>query len=156
MMAMSLQLQEVMSRVEARSEVVGRNLEEITGWFNCHRGETNCIMEREKEARGFIIGAAHETELFKTCLDRMKDRACKCGQTPSEVGADISLRKKLGWNCPIPLPGGVSMWLLWLGIQFPFPFRLPATLVVLLWLVQLWSRLLRNPEGQSVRTLTCC
>ena len=34
---------------------------------------------------GFILGAAHEAEIFKTCLDRMEDNVCKCGRTPSEV-----------------------------------------------------------------------
>ena len=42
MAAMSLQLQ-VISRIEARSKVVGRDLEEINRWFNCHRGEINCL-----------------------------------------------------------------------------------------------------------------
>ena len=40
MATMSLQLQEVMSSVEAMSEVVGRDLEEINGCFYYHRGET--------------------------------------------------------------------------------------------------------------------
>ena len=37
--ALSLQVQELISSVEARAEVVGRDLEEINGRFNCHRGE---------------------------------------------------------------------------------------------------------------------
>ena len=41
MAAMSLQLQEVMSSVETRSEVVGRDLEEINRHFDCRRGEIN-------------------------------------------------------------------------------------------------------------------
>ena len=36
---LSLQMQELISSVESRAEVVGKNLEEINGWFNCHRGE---------------------------------------------------------------------------------------------------------------------
>ena len=34
--ALSLQVQELISSVEARAEVVGRNLEEINGWFDRH------------------------------------------------------------------------------------------------------------------------
>ena len=43
---------------------MGRDLEEIDGWFDCHRGEINCLKIREKDAKeevekleGFIIGA---------------------------------------------------------------------------------------------------
>src|SRR6202000_2423084 len=46
--ALSLQLQELISSVESRAEVVGRDLEEINKRFNCHRGEINCLKIREK------------------------------------------------------------------------------------------------------------
>ena len=46
MFASSIQLQEVISLVEARSKVVGKDLEEINGWFDCHRGEINCLKRR--------------------------------------------------------------------------------------------------------------
>ena len=69
--------------------MVERDLEEINGHFDCHRGEINRIKEREKEARGLIIGAAHEAELFKIHLDRMEDNICTCGCTPSVVGEDF-------------------------------------------------------------------
>src|ERR1700743_1434060 len=39
--ALSLQLQELISSVESRAEVVGRDLEEINGQFDRHRGEIN-------------------------------------------------------------------------------------------------------------------
>ena len=39
--ALSLQMQELISSVESRAEVVGRDLEEINGRFDCHRGEIN-------------------------------------------------------------------------------------------------------------------
>ena len=62
MTAMSLQLQKVMSSVEMRSEVVGRDLEEVNGCFYCHRGEINCLKkkeealrEKEEELRGYIL-----------------------------------------------------------------------------------------------------
>ena len=94
--ALSLQVQELISLVEARAEVVGRNLEEINGWFDCHRGEINNLKTREKEAKekvewleGFIIGAGHEASTFKNCLDRMEDNLCRCGRTPSEVGEEF-------------------------------------------------------------------
>src|SRR6202000_2414296 len=49
--ALSLQVQELISSVEARAEVVGRDLEEINGWFDCYRGEINCLKIREKDAK---------------------------------------------------------------------------------------------------------
>ena len=76
--AFSLQVQELISSVEARAKVVGRDLEEINGWFDCHRGEINHLKIREKDAReeteklkGFIVGAGHEAQVFKDRLDRM-------------------------------------------------------------------------------------
>ena len=70
--------------------MVGRDLEEVSGCFNCHSGEINCLKRKEEEVRGLIVGAAHKAEQFKTCLDRMEERACKCGHTPSEVGEELS------------------------------------------------------------------
>ena len=89
-------MQELISSVESRAEVVGRDLEEINGWFDCHRGEINCLKIREKDAKeeveqlkGFIVGAGHEAQVFKNCLDRMEENVCKCGRTPSEVGEEF-------------------------------------------------------------------
>ena len=72
--------------------MVEQDLEEVNACFDHHRGEINCLKTREKESKekveelgGFILGAAHEAEIFKTCLDRMEDNVCKCGRTPSEV-----------------------------------------------------------------------
>ena len=85
-------MQELISSVESRAEVVGKNLEEINGWFDCHRGEINCLKIREKDGKeevkqlkGFIVGAGHEAQVFKNCLDRMEENICRCGRTPSEV-----------------------------------------------------------------------
>ena len=39
--ALSLQMQELISLVESRAKVVGKDLEEINGRFDCHRGEIN-------------------------------------------------------------------------------------------------------------------
>ena len=68
--ALSLQLQELISSVESRAEVVGRDLEEINGWFDRHRGEINRLKIREKtakeeteELKSFIIGACQEIGL---------------------------------------------------------------------------------------------
>ena len=36
--ALSLQVQELISSVESRAKVVGKDLEEINGWFDRHRG----------------------------------------------------------------------------------------------------------------------
>ena len=94
--ALSLQLQELISSVESRAEVVGKDLEEINGQFDCHRGEINHLKIREKDAKeeteklkGFIIGAGHEAQVFKDCLDRMEENVCRCGWTPSEVGEEF-------------------------------------------------------------------
>ena len=94
--ALSLQLQELISLVESRAEVVGKDLEEINGRFDRHRGEINCLKIREKDAKeeteqlkGFIVGAGHEAQVFKNRLDRMEENVCKCGRTPSEVGEEF-------------------------------------------------------------------
>ena len=90
--ALSMQVQELISSMETRAKVVGKDLEEINGWFDCHRGEINCLKIREKDAKeeteklkGFIVGAGHEAQVFKNCLDRMEENVCRCGWTPSEV-----------------------------------------------------------------------
>ena len=93
---LSLQMQELISSVESRAEVVGKVLEEINGRFDRHRGEINCLKIREKDAKeeaeqlkGFIVGAGHEAQVFKNRLDRMEDNVCRCGRTPSEVGEEF-------------------------------------------------------------------
>ena len=48
---LSLQMQELISLVESRAEVVGTDLEEINGWFDCHRGEINHLKIREKDSK---------------------------------------------------------------------------------------------------------
>ena len=94
--ALSLQMQELISSVESRAKVVGKDLEEINGRFNCHRGEINHLKIREKDAKeeteqlkGFIVGAGHEAKVFKNRLDRMEENVCRCGRTPSEVGEEF-------------------------------------------------------------------
>ena len=94
--ALSLQVQELIPSVEARAKVVGRDLEEINGQFDCHRGEINHLKIREKDVKeeverlkGFVVGAGHEAQVFKDRLDRMEENVCRCGQTPSEVGEEF-------------------------------------------------------------------
>ena len=94
--ALSLQVQGLISSVEARAKVVGRDLEEINGWFNHYRGEINRLKIREKDTKeeveklkGFVVGAGHEAQVFQNCLDRMEENLCRCGQTPSEVGEEF-------------------------------------------------------------------
>ena len=94
--ALSLQMQELISSVESRAKVVGKDLEEINGQFNCHRGEINRLRIREKDSKeeveklkGFIVSAGHEAQVFKNRLDRMEENICRCGWTPSEVGEEF-------------------------------------------------------------------
>ena len=89
-------MQELISSVESRAKVVGKDLEEINGWFDCHRGEINRMKIRERDAKeeteqlkGFIVGAGHEAQVFKNRLDRMEENICRCGRTPSEVGEEF-------------------------------------------------------------------
>ena len=93
---LSLQMQELISSVESRAEVVGKDLEEINGRFDCHRGEINHLKIRENDAKeeteqlkGFIVGTGHEAQVFKNRLDRMEENICRCGRTPSEVGEEF-------------------------------------------------------------------
>ena len=81
---LSLQMQELISLVESRAKVVGKDLEEINRRFNCHRGEINCLKIREKDAKeeteklkSFIVGTGHEAQVFKDCLDRMEENVCR-------------------------------------------------------------------------------
>ena len=94
--ALSLQMQELISSVESRAEVVGKDLEEINGRFDCHWGEINHLKIREKDGKeeveqlkDFIVGAGHEAQVFKNRLDRMEENICRCGRTPSEVGEEF-------------------------------------------------------------------
>ena len=89
--------------VESRAEVVGKDLEEINGQFDCHRGEINCLKIREKntkeeveQLKGFVVGAGHEAQVFKNRLDRMEENVCRCGRTPSEVGEEFVSSKDEG------------------------------------------------------------
>ena len=42
-----------------------------------------------EKLKGFIVGAGHEAQVFKNCLDRMEDNICRCGRTPLEVGEEF-------------------------------------------------------------------
>ena len=73
-----------------------RDLEEINGWFDHHRGQINRLKIREKDSKdeverlkGFVVGAGHEAQVFKDHLDRMEENICRCGRTPSEVGEEF-------------------------------------------------------------------
>ena len=86
----------LISSVETRAEVVGKDLEEINGRFDCHRGEIKRlkiwekdVKEETKKLKGFIVGAGHEAQIFKNHLDRMEENVCRCGRTPSEVGEEF-------------------------------------------------------------------
>ena len=80
----------MISSVEARAEVVGKDLEEINGQFDHHRGKINYLKmwgknakketkKETKKLKGFIIGAGHKAQVFKDHLDRMEENVCRCG-----------------------------------------------------------------------------
>ena len=137
--ALSLQVQELISLLEARAEVVGRDLEEINGRFDHHRGEINRLKIREKEARekvdqlgGFIIGAGHEAKVFKTQPDRMEDNLCKCACTPSEAGEEfVSSEEEARTELSYASPRGSKYMAPSVKNPIPIPIPAPASLCCL-------------------------
>ena len=119
--ALSLQMQELISLVESRAEVVGKDLEEINGWFNHHRGEINRLKIREKDAKeeteqlkGFIVGAGHEARSSRIVLTGWRRMSAGVAELLQRSGRSLSLpRMKAGLNCPMLRSGRTSMLLLW-------------------------------------------
>ena len=116
--------------MESRAEVVGKDLEEINGWFDRHRGEINHLKIREKDAKeeterlkGFIVGAGHEAQVFKNHLDRT-EFAGVGGLLQRLERSSSLLRMKGGRNCPTPWSGRMSMLLLRWRTQFLCQFLL--------------------------------
>ena len=164
--ALSLQLQELISSVESRAEVVGKDLEEINGWFDRHRGEINRLKIREKDAKeeteqlkGFIIGAGHEAQVFKNRLNRMEENVCRCGRTPLEVGEEfVSSEDEGRTELSYALVREDEYMALRWRTQFPCPF-LPLLLVVkapTTPLSLLWRRLLRSRPSSVRISMACC
>ena len=133
--ALSLQVQELISSVEARAKVVGRDLEEINGQFDCHRGEINCLKIREKDAKeeverlnGFVVGAGREAQVFKSHLNRMEENVCRCGRTPSEVGEEfVSSEDKGRTELSYALAAGEEYMAPPVKNSIPLPVPAPAT-----------------------------
>ena len=118
--------------METRAEVVGKDLEEINGWFNCHRGEINCLKIRKKDGKeeveklkGFIISAGHEAQVFKNRLDRMEQNVCRCGQTPSEVGEEFVSSEDEG-RTELSYASAPEEEYVALPIENPIPIPIPA------------------------------
>ena len=132
--------------METRAKVVGRDLEEVNEQFYRHRGEINCLKIREKDTKeeveklkGFAVGAGHEAQVFKDCLDRMEENLCRCGHTLSEVGEEFvssedEARTELSYASargseyvappvknpiPIPIPAPASSCCLGYGSALP-------------------------------------
>ena len=147
--ALSLQLQELISSVESRAEVVGKDLEEINGRFDRHRGEINRLKIREKdskeeveELKGYIISAGHEAQVFKNRLDRLAENVCRCGRTPSEVGEEFVSSEDEGKTLRL---GRMSISLPLWRTPFLSQFLLrPPAVLLLPPLFLSWKRLLRN------------
>ena len=130
--ALSLQMQELISLVESRAEVMGRDLEEINRWFNHQKGEISCLKIREKDSKeeveklkGFIVGAGHEPQVFKNHLDRMEQNVCRCGQTPSEVGEEFVSSEDEG-RTELSYASAPEEEYVALPIENPIPIPIPA------------------------------
>ena len=127
--------------------MVERDLEEVNGCLDHHRGEINHLKkreaelkEKEEELRGYVLRAAHEVEVFKSWLDQMEERVCRCGQTPSEVERSYPWRMMPGLNSPMLRLGQVSTSLPQWRIPSPSQFLLLAFLVGQLGPVLPWRR----------------
>ena len=151
MAVLSLQLHEVISGVEEQSKVVERDLEEVNGHFDHHRGEINRIKEREKEARDLIIATTHEAELFKTHLDRMEDNVGKCGATLSEVGEEfVSLEEEAGTELSYASARGSEYIAPLVENPIPIPIPAPCQHCCLSTACLAQKRLQRSQVGPSV------
>ena len=157
MAALLLQLQEVISLVEEQSKVVEKNIEDINNHFYCHQEEINHLKkrevelkEKEEELRGYILGAAHEAEVFKSWLDQMEGKVCQCGHTPSEVGEKLCSEEDARMELSYASARGSKHIVLWWRIQFPSPFQLPVTHVACPLYFLLWKRLQKNLLVPSV------
>ena len=148
--ALSLQMQELISSVESRAEVVGKDLEEINGWFDCHRGEINCLKIREKvakeeteELKGFIVGAGLRSS--RIALIGWRKTSAGVGGLLQRLERSLSLlRTKVGWSCPMLLLLERSMLLLLSKTLFPSLFQLlllPVALAPWQLLFLPWKRL---------------
>ena len=111
--------------------MVGRDLEEVNGCFDCHRGEINHLKkreselkEKEEELRGYVLGAAHEAELFKNWLDQMEERVCRCRQTPSEVGEELFSEEVAKTELPYALTRASEY--IAPPVENPIPIPVPA------------------------------
>ena len=162
--ALSLQMQELISLVESKGEVIGKDLEEINERFDHHRGEINCLKIREKDSKeeverlkGFIVRAGHKAQVFKNCLNRMEENVAGVGELLQRLGKSFSLlRMSIGLSCPMHLSERMSMLLpLWRTL-FPSWFLLqPLAALGLPLLFLPWKRSLKNPPS-SVRISMAC
>ena len=153
---LSLQMQQLISSVESRAKVVGKDLEEINGQFDRHRGEINHLKIREKDAKeeteklkGFIVGAGHEAQVFKDRLDRMEENVCRCGRTPSEVGEEFVSSENEGrteLSYTSVREDEYVAPLMENSIPLPVPAQLPAALGPPLLFLP-WKRSLKNPPS---------
>ena len=111
--ALSLQMQELISSMELRAEVVGKDLEEINGCFYRHRGEINCLKIREKDAKeeteklkGSLLVLGMRLRFSRTALTGWRRTSAGVNGLPQTLEKSLSLlRMKAGQSCPM-------LWLL--------------------------------------------
>ena len=118
--ALSLQMQELISSVESKAEVVGKDLEEINGRFDRHRGEINHLKIREKDAKeeteqlkGSLLALGMRLRSSRTTLTGWRRTSAGVAELLWRLGkSSFLLRTKAGRSCPTLLSGRTNMLLL--------------------------------------------
>ena len=71
-------------------KAVGNNLVELNRRCDCQRKEINHLKEQEDNLRDGLVGVNHNLKLSNTRLDRVEERRCRCGETPSDIESLVS------------------------------------------------------------------
>ena len=121
--------------MESRAEVVAKDLEEINGRFDRHKGEINCLKIREKDAKeetkqlkGFIVGMRLRSS--RTAWTGWRTTSAGVAELLQRLGkSSFCRRMRVGLNCPMLRSGRASMSLLWWRTLSLYPFLLQLLVV---------------------------